>query len=205
MRVVMKAEHGSDGDTQVNVLHYDIHDTSFPFHDIDPQDLADRFRDDVMTPFAALYDDSWSIAPVEVQEELDPQHPTAPRSSWLSGSATPGTRGTSSEGPRGACIVATLHTGSIGRRYTGRVFVGGSWRVTDYVNDTWQSSALALADDYLSAIPLSPDLVEGESTASADWSVYSRTQRASDLDPYASHIASYQLRPAFRYLRTRQP
>lgn len=205
VEVVLKATHDSDQDTQVNVLHYDLIDSTYPAHDNDPQQLADDFRDDVLGPFGALYDSSWTIEPVVVQEARDPQHPNDPRASWVSGTAAAGTRGTSSEGPRAICMIATLLTGSIGKRYTGRMHIGGSWRVTDYVNDTWQSSALTLAETFLAAIPVQPDISTGVSPAGCNWCVYSRTQRAQHLDPYASHITSYLKRTSVRYLRTRQP
>jgi hypothetical protein len=102
-------------------------------------------------------------------------------------------------------MIATLHTGSIGRRYTGRIHIGGSWRVTDYVNDGWVSGALTLAETFLAAIPVQPDISEGVSLSGANWCVYSRTQRAQHLDPYASHVSSYEKRTNVKYLRTRQP
>ena len=202
VRVVLHAQHNSDLDDQINVLHYDLEDNPVGVAN-DPQALADRFRDDVLAPFRALYNSDWTIQPVVVEEEKDPQNPTAARQSWTSG---PGGAGTFSAGtllPRACCLVVTLRSGSIGRRFTGRMFVGGSASEADQEDGVWASTVLARVQALLDAIPHEPDIAEGASSSTAKWSVYSRTQRAGDFDPYASAIVATQKRTAVHWLRSR--
>lgn len=205
VRVVLKATNPSQN-TSVNVLHYDLDDGGVPGDTPnDPQSLADAFRDDVRPAFAALFKSDWSIAPVEVQEERDPQAPYAPRSAWASGSNTPGTKSVFSDLlPSAITMVATLLTANVGRRFRGRIFIPGSWAESDQDNGQFNSTAFTLADAYLSAIPREPDLAEGASGAVARWCVYSRTQRAANLDPYANAVTDVNRRTAVHWLRSRQ-
>lgn len=205
VRVSLEARKG--GRSEVNTLHYDLVDTIGETAN-SPQDLADRFRDDVIPSFAAMYDNLWEIQPVVVTEEKDPQNPTDPRSSWTSGTAVTGTQTASGTvGPSGACAVATLHTDSIGRRFRGRMFLGGSYRSSWFEGDLFQAVALtAQQGAFMADIPLQPDIVPGGAPiggSQANWCVYSRTQRAADLDPYASHVTGYTLHREIHWLRRR--
>lgn len=74
----------------------------------------------------------------------------------------------------------------------------------DQVAGVWQSTLLAIWQNYLDAIPHQPDIATGPSTATADWCVYSRTNRKEDVDPYASHVTTAVLRSPVRWLRSRQ-
>ena len=135
-------------------------------------------------------------------DEFDPQNPTAPRSSWTSGSPTAGTRSTSGDLlPSFCCCVATLRTDHIGRRFRGRTFLGGSNSEDNQSNGDW--GILTFFATMMDAIPVQPDIASGDSTSTANWCVYSRTQRAANLDPYASHVQSYQLRTQVHSLRSR--
>jgi hypothetical protein len=202
LRVTLEAQKAAE--VQVNVLHYDIQDASFPSHDNDIQTLADTFRDDVISHQKALYDSSWTILPVVITEERDPQDPTAPRESWTSGTAGAGTNTTGGDRlPHGCCAVATAKSAHIGRRATGRVFIGGSWTEENQGSGNWLSGTLTLMAAYVNAFPKQPDLAEGASLASANLCVYSRTARALDQDPYAFFITSWIVRTPVHYLRRR--
>lgn len=204
VRVVLQAV-GPNQAQQVNVLHYDLQDSSLAEPANDPQQLADTFRDAVVPPFRALYRPEWTIQPVIVEQEKDPQNPTAARQAWTSGTAVTGTRATTGDFmPQAVCGVATLKTDTIGRRHTGRIFLGGSIVEGDQAAGTWDNALLTLWRAFLDAIPKQPDIATGTSDASANWCVYSRTNRAADIDPYASHIASYILRTNVHWLRSRE-
>lgn len=206
LRVVMRAVDNASGDQQVNTFHYDLKDSAVPGEPAnDPQALADYFRDNVIAPFKAMYISSWTIQPVVVSQELDPQNPLAARSEWTSGAAAAGTRAAQTDYlPRAACAVASLLTANIGKRYRGRVFLGGSTSEVDQSGGIWQSGITTLWNAYLAAIPLEPDIATGVSTSSAKWGVYSRTNRAADIDPYISPVISKVLRTQFRWLRSRE-
>lgn len=202
LRVSLSAQKGSD--VQVNTFHYDlVNDFSQPSND--PQTLADTFRDAVRPLFAARYSSSWSILPVTVVDEFDPQDPTNPRGSWVSGSAIPGTKAVIAADlhPSFTCMVVTLRTTHIGRRFTGRLFLGGDWVETDINGDSWNATPLTAAATWLATIPHQPDLATGVSTSVANWCVYSRTQRAGGLDPYASSIQTATARTLVHSLRSR--
>lgn len=194
------------GDQQVNTFHYDLIDSPIPANDPNsPQTLADYFRDNVVAPFKAFYISSWTIQPVVVAEEKDPQHPLAARQEWVSGTAGAGTRSAQTDYlPRAACSVVTLSTDHIGRRYRGRMFLSGSVSEADQTGGVWQSSIVTLWNAYVAAIPLAPDIAFGPSASTATWCVYSRTNRAQDIDPYASPVVAKTLRTQFRWLRSRE-
>jgi hypothetical protein len=206
VRVVMRAVENSTGDSQVNTLHYDLVDSAIPGEPPnDPQSLADVFRDVVVPTFRAMYTASWTIQPVLVAQELDPQNPLAARSEWLSGAPLAGLRGAPTDLlPKASCAVAALTTTHIGKRYRGRMFLGGSMGEIDQSAGVWQASFIAIWNAYLAAIPRQPDIATGASLSVANWGVYSRTNRAADVDPYISPIASVALRTKFRWLRSRE-
>jgi len=185
LRVVVRAVDNASGDQQVNTLHYDLQDSPIPGNaSNDPQALADFFRDNVIAPFKALYINTWTIQPVVVSEELDPQNPLRARSEWTSGTAGAGTRSAQTDYlPRAACSVASLVTSHIGKRYRGRMFLGGSVSEADQTNGVWQSGILTLWGAYLTAIPKQPDIATVISASGANWDVYSRTNRKEDVVP----------------------
>lgn len=201
VRVTLKATQGSK--LQVNTFHYDLEDNTLePAND--PQSLADAFRDDVVSHFKALYKNTWTIAPVVVMEEKDPQNPTAARNEWTSGSSGPGTLSTTGDAlPHAMCAVASLTTDHIGRRFRGRLFLGGDATENWIDAGVWNTGTLALWQAFLDAIPRQPDIVSGESSSTAKWSVYSRTQRAQDLDPYLNAISGVGLSSRVHWLRSR--
>jgi len=203
VRVSLAAQAAS-GNTEVNTFHYDLQDGPLG-DDNDPQSLADAFRDDVRSHFAALFDSGWTIQPVNVIQEIDPLNPTGPRSQWTAGDGTPGTKTTASSPLAPAHVaVATLHTGYAGKRHRGRVFLGGNFGEADLDFRTWQAGQLALWQALLDAIPRQPDLAPPGSQAVAHWCVYSRTQRAQSLDPYAPAVTSVTLHNALHWLRSRE-
>lgn len=203
VRVVLEAV-GPGTLTQVAVLHYDLDNGGVLEGANDPQQLADDFRDDVVPLYAALFRPTWTVQPVIVEDEKDPLHPTDPRSSWTSGTAVVGTRsGTSNVMPPGICGINTWLTGHIGRRFRGRMFMGGSILEDDQDAGLVGSSILVPWQAFLDAIPKQPDLATGASEATAKLCVYSRTQRAANLDPYASAITGNVLRNKLHYLRSR--
>lgn len=206
VRVVMRAVENATGDQQVNTFHYDLIDSPIPGNAAnDPQSLADFFRDNVVAPFRAFYIAGWTIQPVVVAQEKDPQNPLAARSEWVSGSALAGTRAAQTDYlPKAACGVASLTTDHIGKRYRGRVFLGGSVSEADQSAGVWQSGITTLWQAYISAIPSQPDIATGTSASTAQFVVYSRTQRAANLNPYASSVVSRTIRTQFRWLRSRE-
>jgi hypothetical protein len=100
--------------------------------------------------------------------------------------------------------VASLTTDHIGKRYRGRCFLGGSVSEADQSAGVWQSGITTLWNAYLAAIPRQPDIASGLGQSVANWVVYSRTNRAQDVDPYASSIQNATLRTQFRWLRSRE-
>jgi hypothetical protein len=206
VRVVVRAVENATGDQQVNTFHYDLEDSAVPGNAAnDPQALADFFRDNVIAPFRAFYISSWSIQPVIVAQEKDPQNPNAARSEWVSGSVLAGTRAAQTDYlPKASTAVASLSTNHIGKRYRGRTFLGGSVSEADQSAGVWQSGITTLWTAYLNAIPKQPDIASGASASVANWVVYSRTNRAADIDPYASPVVSFTLRTQFRWLRSRE-
>lgn len=207
VRVVVRAVLNATGDQQVNTFHYDLKDSAIPGEPAnDPQALADFFRDNVVPAFKPLYTSSWSIQPVLVAQELDPQDRDAARSEWVSGSVLAGTKAAPTDLlPKACCAVAAVTSIHIGKRYRGRLFLGGSIGEIDQSAGVWQSGATTLWASYLAAIPKNPDIATGLSTAVATWVVYSRTQRTEDKDPYASAVVSTTLRSKVRWLRSREP
>jgi len=192
------------GRQEVNTFHYDLDDGALgPAND--PQDLADRFRDDVRPYWSSFYVPAWTIEPVVVEMEKDPLNPTDPRSAWTAGAPIAGTGGASGDiGPTALCVVAKLSSAHIGRRFNGRIFMGGSIRDSASVGSNWDAATIAFYQAFLDTVPKEPDLAGGESDATAKWCVYSRTQRAANLDPYASAITSYTVRTPVHWLRRRE-
>lgn len=200
VRVVLRADAGSD--SQVNVLHYDLDDG---LDTNDPQNLADTFRDVVIPLWKTLYSSAWTIQPVVVTEEKDPLDPTAARAQWTSGTAIAGTKTVSGDLLPPQCqVLVKLVTDRIGRRNTGRIWLGGSVAESDQANGIWTAGYLAGIATIMNAIPKQPDLVTGPSIGThANWCIYSRTARAANQTPYASHVQSYSVRSLVHSLRTR--
>lgn len=202
VRVVLRATVGSR--QEVLTLHYDLIDAIGGTNN-DPQTLADLFRDNVIPVYKTFFRSNWTIQPVEVVEEIDPQHPLDPRSSWTSGTTVAGTNASSAQLlPTASCMIVALKTPHIGRRFNGRMFLGGSWNEDDQNSGAWAAGTLTGVATLLAAIPVQPDLATGPSDSVAHWCVYSRTQRAANADPYASPVTSTIRRPNVRWLRRRQ-
>ena len=206
VRVVVRAVENATGDQQVNTFHYDLVDSNiFGEAANSPQTLADFYRDNVLASFKAMYTSAWTVQPVLVAQEKDPQSPLAARSEWVSGTASAGTKAAPTDLlPKACCGVAALTTDHIGKRYRGRTFLGGSIGEIDQSAGVWQSGATTLWNTYLAAIPRQPDLATGNSQSVANWVIYSRTQRAADLDPYASPVIAVVVRSKVRWLRSRE-
>jgi len=188
----------------VNTLHYDLINVP-TFIDNDPQQLADLFRDNVVPTFKALFPNTWTIDPVTIIDEKDPQDPTATRAGWTSGTSVAGSKAVSGDLlPKAICGVATLRTAKIGRRARGRIFVPGVFQESEQANGLWNTLGLTVMNNYLGSIPLQPDIATGVSSSTANLCVYSRTQRGADLDPYANHVTSITLRGDLHWLRSRE-
>jgi hypothetical protein len=205
LRVSMKAVHGIDGDSQVNTFHYDAVD-NLGGENTDGQKLADHFRDQVMPAMQVLYTPQWTIEPVIVMEERDPLNQFLPRREWQGGLQLVGTRTTAADLlPRAVCVVVTLRTASVGRRRTGRTFVGSSFDESDQSTGQWATgtghwnSILA----YMGAIPPSVPVGEGGATVTANWVIYSRTQRAQNLGNYTTPVTTWAPRTQVHWLRSR--
>lgn len=203
-RVTLTAQLGDD--QVVNTLHYDMHDGTPGLGNGTLQGLADRLADDLMDPWGALFPAAWTIQPVIVMDEKDPQNPLAVRDGAVSGAPQAGTGGavtTDNLAPLEECVVATLRTGHIGRRFRGRIFLPPIFDENATSGGLLASGKASQYQTFLNAIPLEPDIVTGESDSTTVWSIYSRTQRAANLDPYATPIETVQLQTRLRWLRSR--
>ena len=206
VRVVVTAQNATDGDKQVNAYYYDLDDSGAPLEPANnPQTLADTYRDVVVPKYRLCYSSAWNILPVVVMEAIDPQHPTAPRSEWTSGTVVAGQYAISGDLlPRALCSVATLLTDHVGRRARGRLFLGGTPTESDQANGVWGTLQLGRWQAILDAIPLAPDLSSGVGTGvEAHWSVFSRTSRIENLDRYLNPVISKNLRTQCHWLRSR--
>lgn len=206
VRVSLRAVHAASQVEQVNTLHYDLVNSAIPGEPSnDAQSLADTFRDDVLPAWGATFTSAWGIQPVIVQDEKDPLNPTDPRSEWSAGTSFSGTKAAPGDLlPKAACAVATLRTDHIGKRFRGRLFLGGQLGEADQDDGIFNSTQLAKWQAFLDAIPRQPDLATGASTSVANWVVYSRTQRAANLNPYASPVGVVTLHNRFHWLRSRE-
>lgn len=217
-RASFVATHTS-GRVQVNTLHYDI-DMGVTAFDWLPgadslgdvlQNLADVLRDDVLGPFKAMYDSGWSVSPVTILEERDPQNLTRARIERSSGAAAGGTNPGVPGGdamPNATCAVATLRSDHVGRRATGRMFLGGSLFEGHQAGGTWNDTPRAWWNAFLAAIPKQPDVSGAigvpDFTPVANWVVYSRTNRLANASPYTSKVQSTILRTPVHWLRSRE-
>jgi hypothetical protein len=201
VEVVLKATSGTL--TQVNTFHYDLDDNN-DVQPNDPQSLADTFRDDVRPHIIASMTAAWTVDSVVVTQVKDPLHPLNPRSSWSSGSPAAGTKtGVSDPLPNFCSPLVSLRTGHIGRRFRGRLWLMGIHNSDDQTGGTWESAVLTDLQTLVDFIPFEPDIAGPGSGATAKWCVYSRTQRAANLDPYASAITVATVTPLVHSLRSR--
>lgn len=207
-KLVQVRLRASDGPAHeyVSVLHYDLQDDPIPGNDPnDPQLLADAFAGAVVTAWKPMVPTTWTIDPIVVTMAKDPQNPTAPLDQWTSGSPVAGTRSLTGNDflPYGVTAVATLRTNHVGKRYRGRIFLPCPLLEGDQNADIIVAGTMTALNAFLNSIPHQPDIVAGASGSKALWCVYSRTNRAADLDPYASAIQSTQLRSTLKFLRSR--
>jgi hypothetical protein len=196
VRAVFEAQHKASLTLNVNVLHY------FAASNLaDPQVLADALADDPLTDFKALYSNEWTVSAIEVVDEKDPLNPTHPLTGVTSGTTGDGTRSRSGDkAPRPECAVVTVSTGLHGRRFRGRLFLGGDIRQADDADGVWLSGQKAVWQTFIDAIPLTVE-------AGADdwhWIVYSRTERAANLPNYATPVTGTLLRDQVHWLRSRE-
>lgn len=204
LRLSLSAIRSADGAQMVNTFHYDLQDSVWPAHDNDPQALADKIRDDVLGPFSQLFSNAWFVQPPVLIEERDPLNPNAPRTGWTSGVPIQGLRTLFGDAlPLEATAVATVHTANIGRRARGRVFLPGTFSEGDQSGGTWGLLATGPMQAYLDSIPRQPDIAPAASTSTCKLCVYSRTQRAANLNPYAPAVTNMVLHDRFRWLRSR--
>jgi len=204
LRCTIRATNAS-GDELVNTLHYDLQSNgALPGEDNDPQTLANRLRDDVRSQWVANVAASWTFDPVLVVDEIDPQNPTAPRSSWTAGPSTPGTKVVSGDVlPQFCSALARVTTARLGRRFNGRLWIMGTFLESEQNAGAWSPSYLTGLQAMADSIPLQPDIALGPGPATANWCVYSRTQRAANLDPYAEHVTDVTVRSLVHSLRRR--
>lgn len=202
-RVVLQATHDVSGDTQVNTLHYRSHNVGLGPGDNDPQSLADAIEDALFLKFAAFYSDDWTVQTPVVVQEKDPQNPFEPRGEWTSGAVSFGDGGGAEDLPRAMCAIATLKSNAIGRRSTGRLFLGGSRNEGEQASGMWQASVLFIWQTFLDAIPRQPDVSPVGSESTMNWCVYSRTARAQNAGNYAFDIQNVILKPQVHWLRSR--
>lgn len=203
LRVTLGAR-APGGDTVVNTFHYNIEATDWLDNDTDPQLLADAFRDDVRPSWATLFRPTYAILPVHVVEEKDPQAPTAARRSWESGAEIAGTSADVGELlPSFITALVSLRTANIGRRFRGRTFLAVQASESMQSGGLWSSSMMTAFAAIMGTIPQQPDLVSGYSWSTAKWCVYSRTQRAANLDPYAPEVTGFTIRQQLHSLRSR--
>lgn len=206
-RAVFRMHSGSH--EVVNVIHYDMHDTAIPGSaHTSLQSLADALRDACTLPYRSLFPSNWTMDPIVVQDEIDPQHPGSARSGATSGGGAAGLMDVPTSGnqlPLELCAVATIHTAHIGRRYRGRMFLPPLFTEDAITSGLLDNSKKLSYQNFLDSIPKQPDVVSGVDPIDTvtNWSVYSRTNRQQGLDPYASPVTSYEVRTSVRFLRSR--
>lgn len=194
----------NEGHTFVNVLHYDSNNHGDPQVN-SGQSLADRLRDALTPVLATFIRASWSVQPIVVSEAKDPQNPLNPRSQWVSGVATSGTRSSGAdELPWQNCFLCTLRTPHIGKRFRGRMFLPWPLQEGDQADGNIIAGSITAAETYLAAIPRVPDVAGPGSLATCTWGVYSRTQREQNADPYINAVTSHTIHPEVHVLRSRQ-
>lgn len=203
IRVVMSATRIATATVVVNSFIYDYHDAAGSAGD-PGQILADAFRDDVLDPFKALFTSAWAIASPVAESVIDPQDPSAPRHGWNSTGGGVGTRSSASDFlPPGICGEAPVLSAFRGRRFNGRLFIPGSFTELDQADGAWTTTPLTLMQAYLDAVPRSPDVDTGLGEATADWSIFSRTQRLQGKDPYLVPVVSAIASTRTHFLRSR--
>ena len=75
----------------------------------------------------------------------------------------------------------------------------------DVQNDgQWSSGQVASENTWMGFIPFEPDVAGPGSDATCKWSVYSRTQRAANLDPYLNAVTSFVVKTDVHWLRSRR-
>jgi hypothetical protein len=206
-RVTFRATRGAD--EVVNTLHYDNDDSSTVFS-TSMQELADRLRDDLMDGYRFFFPTDWTIEPVVVTQEKDPQDPDAAREQVTAGPGGAGTgtwTATGDQLPIEMCAMGSERTAKIGRSFRGRIFLPPGWVEGQLTTPgVWLDGATYFehCEDWLGSIPLEPDLVTGPSGARCRLCVYSRTRRARDQDPYAEAVTSITLANTVRWLRSRR-
>lgn len=205
-RAAVKALHKASNDAQVNTVHYDV--VTGPADEPNGQLFADHLRDTVLPAMRSLYTSAWAIEPAVVMEEKDPQNPNAAREEWVSGLGADGTRITAGELlPRATCVVATMKTNHIGRRHTGRMFIGSSFDESDQSDGVWLTGtghwdALTV---YVNSWPTSLTLGSGDFQSVLRMGIFSRTQRADGLPDYISPVVSFERKTKVHWLRSREP
>lgn len=197
----------SDGTSRecVSVIHYDNDNSGELVNPNNGQDLADALSAALLPVWKPLVPSTWSIDPIVVFDEVDPQDPGRARSEWSSGTLVAGTRSIAGKQflPFGCAVQYTFRTKHIGRRFRGRMWVPFPMTEDDQ-QDGDVVSIPVLTDAFIAAIPRQPDAAAGgPSVAVATWSVYSRTQRAQGRDPYLNEITSTKMAKRVRVLRSR--
>lgn len=210
VRAILPAS--GEGQEMVTVLHYNFEEGPEPSTELtaaDLQLLADRLRDDLTVVRQALLPPSWSVLPVEVVQALDPLNPSAPRLARTSGTPASGTRSYTggTRMPVAAHLVAQVLTENVGRRHRGRIHIPQILHEADVDGDfaTAGTTSVTAAQNFLNAIPLEPDLGIDYPPHVVNLTVYSRTARAQDQDPYAPDVTGFSLDRQVRWLRSRQP
>jgi hypothetical protein len=126
----------------------------------------------------------------------------------VSGVAQQGTRITAGELlPRATCAVATLKTSHIGRRHTGRIFIGSSFDESDQTDGVWLTGTGHWTSllGYVESWPQSHTEGSGDFQSIFVRSVYSRTQRAELLPDYITPVVSVITHTKVHWLRSREP
>jgi len=199
--VVFRATKG-DRD-EVNVFHYDGNNHGDPQVN-SGQSLADVVANDALSWFRGLYDNNWLCHPVLVTEVQDPQNPNAPRQQWIGGVDSAGlTTPSATPLASAAFVCVTVKTAHIGRRYTGRKFVGGAHSEASVNGNHWETAQTSAVGSYVDALPREPDVAGPASLATCTLSVYSKTQRTANQDPYLSPVVAMVVRPEVHWLRRR--
>lgn len=201
--VVLTALKTGTQNTQVTRFVYDLDDSLIDI-DNDPQLLADAFSTSVMGPYKALFSNAWGCGSPVVEEVIDPLNKERPRASWLGTGGGVGTLVTATDLlPQAVCGLAALKTGFRGRRFNGRIFIPGVYSEGDQAAGVFGGGTVARMQAFLDAIPRTPDITSGPSAATAKWSVFSRTQRGSNLDPYLMPVSQAIATARVRWLRSR--
>lgn len=196
------------GNEIVATSHYRLDEGIFFAADTNKREqvelLATELRDDLVPKWAALIGSDYIVEGVSVNEEVDPNSPSAVGVQAYKAAGTAGTASSSYDVPRQLCGMLRFKTDLAGRSFRGRQFLPPVRTVGHIVG-----SGTSLGGAYLTAanayvtqlgVALSFGLF---GTGDIKQVVYSPTRRKRALTPYMADVTNVSVDPRVHYLRSR--